>query len=38
MIEDKTTQKAKWLYFSLARHTFMTNDGYKIIEIVRTLL
>ena len=37
MIEDKTTKKTKWLYFGLARHTFITNDGYKIIEIVRTL-
>ena len=37
MIEDKTTKKTKWLYFGLARHTFMTNDGYKIIQIVRTL-
>ena len=31
-------KKTKWLYFGLARHTFITNDGYKIIEIVRTLL
>ena len=30
-------KKTKWLYFGLARHTFITNDGYKIIEIVRTL-
>ena len=37
MIEDKTTQKAKWLYFSLARHTFMTNDGLWLM-IDRTLL
>ena len=37
MIDDKTTKKTKWLYFGLARHTFITNDGYKIIEIVRTL-
>ena len=38
MIEDKTIwKKTKWLYFGLARHTFITNDGYKIIEIVRTL-
>ena len=31
-------KKTKWLYFGLARHTFITNDGYKIIEVVRTLL
>ena len=37
MIEAKTTKKTKWLYFGLARHTFVTSDGYKIIEIVRTL-
>ena len=38
MIEDITTKKTKWLYFGLALHTFITNDGYKIIEIDRTLL
>ena len=37
MIEAKDTKKTKWLYFGLARHTFITNDGYKIIEVVRTL-
>ena len=38
MIEDKTTKKKpRWLYFGLARHIFITNDGYKIIEMVRTL-
>ena len=38
MIEDKTTKKTKWLYLGLARHTFITNDVYKIMEKVRTLL
>ena len=31
------TTYLKWLYFGLARHTFVTSDGYKIIEMVRTL-
>ena len=31
MIEAKTIKKTKW------RHTFVTSDGCKIIEIVRTL-
>ena len=37
MIEDKTTKKTKWLFFGLARHTFITHDGYGIIEMVHTL-
>ena len=29
MIEAKDTKKTKWLYFGLARHTFITNDGFE---------
>ena len=25
---DKKKKKTEWLYFDLARHTFLTNDGF----------